>query len=165
MVAEHGQHASNHSTDFQWRGYQLQNILLVPLQELLCIFWAVFGPLSCWNIQSCCNYSFATDSWILFARICWYWVESMQLLTLTRFPLSALVMQTHSIKLSVVPKLLHMTVTFICVCLFTHRRIGSSIPDCSFTCQCVLEQIAHVAVSMVYEWFVSPQWVGWHPMW
>jgi len=59
-------------------------------------FERCFGSLSCWNIQPLRYFDFMTDSWTLFSRICWYWVESMWPSTLTRFPVQAPATQPHS---------------------------------------------------------------------
>ncbi len=52
--------------------------------------------LSCWNNQLRHNFNLLTDSWTLFLRIWWYWVEYMRPSTLTRIPVPLLATKAHS---------------------------------------------------------------------
>lgn len=83
MASKHGQTASNRPTDFQWYSH-LGTWMAVPaLYLILCTNpWAVFEQ----RLRLCLvdlssrqrDFNFVTDSWILFSRICWCWVEVSQ---------------------------------------------------------------------------------------
>ena len=78
-----------------WDGHS-RTLYLFLCMNALVDFERCLGSLSCWSIQPRRNFNFVTDSWTLFARICWYWLESMRPSTLTRLPVPALATQPHS---------------------------------------------------------------------
>lgn len=83
MASKHGQTASNRPTDFQWYSHLGTWMAIPALYLILCTNpWAVFEQ----RLRLCLvdlssrqrDFNFVTDSWILFSRICWCWVEVSQ---------------------------------------------------------------------------------------
>ena len=66
-----------------WDGHSRTFYLFLCMNSIVDFEWCL-GSLSGWNIQPLCKLHFVTDSWTLFARICWYWLESMRPSTFAR---------------------------------------------------------------------------------